>query len=55
MAEGIADLSYRHYSGELGDPKKRWRVIAAQGFKDAISKSERFGLSPCSPAGTTWR
>lgn len=27
-SEGIADLSYQHYSGELGSHRKSWRVIA---------------------------
>jgi ABC-2 type transport system permease protein len=36
MAEGIADLSYRHYSGELGKARGAWKVIAKVGILNAL-------------------
>jgi ABC-2 type transport system permease protein len=36
MPEGIADLSYRHYAGQMAAPRSRWKVIAKMGIRNAF-------------------
>lgn len=38
MADGIADLSYRRYEGDLEAPHSRWKVIASHGIRSAFKK-----------------
>jgi len=45
-SEGIADLSYQHYTGELGSHKRSWRVIAYSTATKAM-KNKWFWIITC--------
>lgn len=47
-SEGIADLSYRHYTGELEPPRRRWLTIAKVGAKKAVKNRAVWVLSALS-------
>ncbi len=48
MADGIADLTYRRYEGELEAPHSRWKVIAAHGIRSAFKKKSLWVLTALS-------